>query len=292
MEPSDRYPDCSMRVITENQSFPESAQRSVLVPTMGALHEGHIALVRRAVEVAKERDLCAGCTVSIFVNPTQFDVAADYDRYARVLQDDIKKCAQAGASTVFAPSTGAVYPPDEPQVHRPMPDSAIGKGLEDAHRPGHFEGVCQVVRRLFELAKPAAAIFGEKDWQQYTVVRAMAAEDRSGIDVIASATVRESDGLAMSSRNRFLPESRREQALSLNRALKAAQLETTPEAAEASMLAVFRHHGIGTPDYAVVRDAQTLGPYQPGRPGRVIVAAAIEAEPTAVRLLDNAAWPG
>ena len=281
-----------MRVITDDQPFPQSDHRSVLVPTMGALHEGHIALIRRAVSIAHERGLSAGCTVSIFVNPTQFDVAADYERYARVVQSDIEMCADAGASAVFAPSTDAVYPPDEPQILRPLPDSAIGKGLEDAHRPGHFEGVCQVVRRLFDLTNPAAAIFGEKDWQQFTVVRAMAACDRSGIDVIAAPTVRESDGLAMSSRNRFLPPSRREQALSLNRALKAAQQESTPGAAEASMLSIFRHHGIETPNYAVVRDAQTLGPYRPGRPGRAIVAAAIEAEPTPVRLLDNAAWPG
>lgn len=280
-----------MRVVTDLSPFPEQAYGSVLVPTMGALHEGHLSLIGEASRAARERGIASGCCVTVFVNPTQFDDPADFERYARVLDEDIEACEAAGAETVFAPSPEAVYPPHEKIMTPRLPDQAIEKGLEDAQRPGHFEGVCQVVRRLFDLTHAGAAVFGEKDWQQYAVIRAMAARDTAHIGIIPSPTVREPDGLAMSSRNRFLPPHLREQALSLSRALIAARRETTPDAAEAAMRAVYSDHGI-VPDYAAVRDAETLGPYRPGHAGRVITAAPIQADPTPVRLLDNAPWPG
>lgn len=258
----------------------------VLVPTMGALHEGHLALIHLAAAHAEHAGL-PGCVVSVFVNPTQFDDPADYERYARVLDEDAAKCQASGAAGVYAPSVEAVYPPDRPVPVPPLPDQAAGKGLEDAHRPGHFEGVCQVVRRLFDLIRPAAAVFGEKDWQQLQVVRAMTARDGLGVEILNGPTIREPDGLAMSSRNRFLKGPERERALALHRALEAASRESTPADAEAAMRRVYREHGIDEPDYAAVRDAETLGPVTPGRPARAITAARVGT----VRLLDNAPWP-
>ncbi len=259
----------------------------VLVPTMGALHDGHLALVRLGVAHAARSGL-RGCVVSVFVNPTQFDDPADYERYARVLDEDAARCEACGAAGVYAPSAEAVYPPECPVPVPTLPDQAVGKGLEDAHRPGHFEGVCQVVRRLFDLVRPSAAVFGEKDWQQLQVVRAMSARDGLGVEILSGPTVREPDGLAMSSRNRFLKGSERGRALSLRRALDAAGRASTPAEAEAAMRRVYHEHGLGEPDYAAIRDAETLGPVVPGRPARAITAARVGT----VRLLDNAPWPG
>ena len=280
-----------MRVISDNSAPDFPTRGTVLVPTMGALHEGHLDLVRRAAREAEARGLEGGAVVSVFVNPTQFNDRADYDRYARVLDEDIAKCEASGAAAVYAPSVEAVYPDDGSVAVPPLPDQAVGKGLEDAHRPGHFEGVCQVVRRLFDLVRPAAAVFGEKDWQQLVVVRAMSQRDGLGVEVINGPTMYEADGLAMSSRNRFVPPEQRERALSLSLALDAACAQTDPLSAEKAMRRVYAEHGV-EPDYAAVRDAETLGEWTPGRPGRAITAAGIPGEATVVRLLDNRAWPG
>ncbi len=260
-------------------------RQTVLIPTMGALHEGHLALVSLAADHAVAHGLSGGAVVSIFVNPTQFDEPSDFERYARTLDADLAACEAAGASGVYAPSVETVYPTDNPVPVPPLPDQAVSKGLEDAHRPGHFEGVCQVVRRFFDLVRPAAAVFGEKDWQQFQVVRAMSERDSLGVEVLPGPTAREPDGLAMSSRNRFLPEDQRDKALALTRSLDAARAQQDPAAAEAAMRGVYTDHGL-TPDYAAVRDAQTLGPIQPGRPGRAITACRVGT----VRLLDNMPW--
>ncbi len=260
---------------------------SVLVPTMGALHEGHLSLIRQAVRHAGQYGFEAGCIVSIFVNPTQFDEPSDYERYARVLDEDIERCRSCGAAGVYAPAVDVVYPSADSVPVPDLPPQAVGKGLEDAHRPGHFEGVCQVVRRLFDLIQPAAAVFGEKDWQQLQVIGAMTARDRPGIEILNGPTVREPDGLAMSSRNRFLVGEERQQALALRRALDAASCASDPTEAEAAMRRTFAEHGIDHPDYAAIRDAESLGPPVKGRPARAIVAARVGS----VRLLDNAPWP-
>ncbi|USN99139.1 MAG: pantoate--beta-alanine ligase [Phycisphaeraceae bacterium] len=260
---------------------------SVLVPTMGALHEGHLALVRQAVEHADRHALAGGAVVWIFVNPTQFDEPSDFKRYARTLDDDVEQCRVCGASGVYAPAVRAVYPPDNPILVPQLPDQAVGKGLEDAHRPRHFEGVCQVVRRMFDLVRPAAAVFGEKDWQQLQVVHAMSARDNLGVEILNGPTVREPDGLAMSSRNRFLVGPEREQGLALSRALRAASDEPDPASAESAMRRVYADHAIDSPNYAAIRDAETLGPVVEGRPARAITAARVGT----VRLLDNAPWP-
>ncbi|NRA57284.1 MAG: pantoate--beta-alanine ligase [Phycisphaerales bacterium] len=135
----------------------------VLVPTMGALHTGHEALIHQAAHEASARNLAAGCVVTVFVNPTQFDEAHDFERYPRVLEDDAAKCRAAGARAVIAPPVDMVYPQGLDAPGPPVPDVAHDKGLEDEYRPGHFVGVTKVLDRLFDLTKPAAAVFGEKD---------------------------------------------------------------------------------------------------------------------------------
>jgi pantoate--beta-alanine ligase len=261
--------------------------RVSFIPTMGALHEGHAELIRRGAELSRERGL-EGCVVSIFVNPTQFNDKADLDRYPRTLEADLAICERAGAGCVYAPRVEDIYPPDATPPVPPLPRVAAEPGLEDAHRPGHFAGVCQVVLRLFRLVQPGIACFGEKDWQQLATIAAMTSEQGLGIEVVPVETVREPDGLAMSSRNRFLTPEDRARAISISAALRAALRGTTPDEAEGIMRRELRSVGI-EPEYAVVRDAATLGrPVGDGMAGawRALIAARVGA----VRLIDNAAW--
>lgn len=260
----------------------------VIVPTMGALHAGHAALISQAVSLAGSKGLPGGCVVTVFVNPTQFNEAADYQRYPRTLESDAAICRDAGASCLFAPETDDVYPPGAVVPPPPLPDVATRPGLEDRHRPGHFAGVCQVVRRLFEMSRPDAAVFGEKDWQQLRVVTAMTRGLGLSVDIVPGATVREADGLAMSSRNRFLSASDRRRGLALYRALRACQTAHTPDDAEAVMHDVLGAEGI-EPEYAVVRDSESLirksGTNKTGS-WRALIAARVGT----VRLIDNSAW--
>jgi pantoate--beta-alanine ligase len=263
----------------------EAAGAGVFVPTMGALHAGHSALVVRAAELAAQRGLSAGCIASIFVNPTQFNDPADFQRYPKTLDADLEACRVAGARAVFCPSVSDIYPSGALPEALPLPSVATEPGLEDRFRPGHFAGVCQVVHRLFDLVRPAAAVFGEKDWQQLQVISAMTRERRLGVEIVPHQTIREPDGLAMSSRNRFLGAEDRRRGLALRRALLAARLAKTPEEAETLMCAELAKDGITEPDYAVVRDAQTLLPSTAG-PWRALITARIGS----VRLLDNLSW--
>jgi len=256
----------------------------IFVPTMGALHAGHRALIIRAREIAAGRH---PIIVSIFVNPTQFNERSDFDRYPRTLDADAALCAEAGASVIFAPDVEAMYPPEHPPSVPPLPAVATTPGLEDAHRPGHFAGVCQVCARLFALVKPSIAIFGEKDWQQLAVIRALVQQESLGIEILGHPTVREPDGLAMSSRNVRLAPNHRRQALALSRALEEAGRHTNPDAAERAARLVLLANRI-SPEYMVVRDAATLGPATEGAPARTLVAARVGD----VRLIDNAPWPG
>jgi pantoate--beta-alanine ligase len=260
--------------------------RCVCVPTMGALHAGHAALIRQASALAHERGMQAGCVVTIFVNPTQFNEPKDYQRYPRTLAADLELCKSAGASIVFAPGAAEVYPPGHEVPVPPLPSVATRPGLEDAFRPGHFAGVCQVVQRLFALVRPAAAIFGEKDWQQLAVIRAMVAHERSAVEVLGAHTVREPGGLAMSSRNRFLSPAQREQALAISQALCESWHAKNPADAERAMLRTLTAAGI-KPEYAVVRDADTLEHPTPStKHHRALIAARVGD----VRLIDNAEW--
>lgn len=278
-----------MRVVTTKQELAAAMQAtraSVLVPTMGALHAGHASLIQQGAEIAERRNYDGGCVVTIFVNPTQFNEAADYQRYPKTLDADLAICAANGASCVIAPTPEMVYPPDETTPVPPLPEQATKPRLEDRLRPGHFEGVCQVVLRLFQLTKPKAAVFGEKDWQQLQVVRAMTREQGLSIDIIPGATIREEGGLAMSSRNRFLTPDERTRALAISRSLRSAGAEPSPHAAEQRLATDLAAAGI-VPDYAVIRDAETLLAPIAGRPMRAIVAGRVGT----VRLLDNAPWP-
>jgi pantoate--beta-alanine ligase len=251
---------------------------------MGALHEGHVSLIRKGVTIARDRNLADGCVVSIFVNPTQFNEPADFSRYPKTLEADLRLCEAAGASVVYAPSVEDVYPKDEPVETPPLPAVATRPALEDANRPGHFAGVCQVVKRLFDLVRPLAAIFGEKDWQQLQVIRAMTRDLRYPIDIIAGETIREQGGLAMSSRNVFLSDEDRKRALAISQALCESWSATSPAEAERLMRNELERHGLAV-EYAAVRHAESLEPSAHG-PHRALIAARLGS----VRLIDNSEW--
>jgi pantoate--beta-alanine ligase len=260
-----------------------------LVPTMGALHDGHGSLVRRMA--ARGRPV----VVTVFVNPTQFGPREDFARYPRTLDADVTLAERAGAAAVFAPAAETIYPRglDAARLEAdtwPLPPAATEPKLEDACRPGHFGGVCQVVSRLLDLCMPSIAVFGEKDYQQLRVLAQMAAAEGArwpGLQVEAAPTVREPDGLAMSSRNRYLRPEQRDQALGLVRALQVAASAQHPATAERLMHETLADHGLQV-DYAVVRDAGTLLPVGGfERPTRALIAARLDT----VRLIDNMAMP-
>lgn len=272
-----------MRLITESEDLAPFAG-CVFVPTMGALHAGHRRLVELAV--TRAREVRAAVVVSVFVNPTQFNDPRDLERYPRTLEADTALCREAGAAVVFAPRPEVIYPPGAIPPAPPLPPVAVQPGLEDAHRPGHFAGVCQVVKRLFDMVRPSAAMFGEKDWQQLQVIRAMTRQLALGVEIVPVPTVREPDGLAMSSRNVFLTPEGRVCARSLSAALCAACGERTAAAAETKMAEILHAAGVKT-EYAVVRDPESLLPLRPGAgTGRALVAAKVGA----IRLIDNAEW--
>lgn len=261
----------------------------VFVPTMGALHAGHEALIVRARGVA-----AGGCgvVVSIFVNPAQFNEASDFAGYPRTMERDVEMCRGLGVDVVFAPSVEGMYPEGvEAEGERGMasalPGVAVEPGLEDRWRPGHFAGVCRVCRRLFEVVGPAAAVFGEKDWQQLQVIRAMVAMDGTGVEIVGHPTVREADGLAKSSRNVRLSAAERSVAGVVARSLERARGERDPARAEEAGRALLEEAGMGV-EYFAVRDAETLGEWVEGRAGRVLTAVRLGG----TRLIDNMAWPG
>ncbi|WP_409331046.1 pantoate--beta-alanine ligase [Trujillonella humicola] len=247
-----------------------------LVPTMGALHAGHRTLVRAA------RERAGSIVVSVFVNPTQFGPGEDFDRYPRTWDADLAALAEEGADVVFHPPVDDVYPPGSLGVTvQPGP---LGAVLEGAVRPGHFAGVLTVVAKLFGLVRPDVALFGEKDYQQLTLIRAMARELALGVEVVGVPTVREDDGLALSSRNRYLDPEQRATAVALNRALRAGA-DAGPRGADA-VLAAAREVLSGAPglepDYLELTDPD-LGPAPAAGPARLLLAARAGS----TRLLDN-----
>jgi pantoate--beta-alanine ligase len=258
-----------------------SGGRVALVPTMGALHEGHASLVREARRLVGPAD---AVVVSIFVNPLQFGAGEDLDRYPRTFEADLAVCAREGADVVFAPAVDEVYPGGEPVVTvDPGPDS---RSPEGRIRPGHFRGVLTVVAKLFGLVRPDLAVFGEKDYEQLTMIRRMVADLCMGVEVVGAPTVREPDGLALSSRNRYLGPEERELALSLSRALRAGQ-EAAPSGPDAVVDAgwsvLSTAPGVEV-DYVVVAAPDLDGTPESG-PARMLVAARIGS----TRLIDNAA---
>jgi pantoate--beta-alanine ligase len=259
---------------------------AALVPTMGALHDGHGSLIRLAADEGRP------VLVSVFVNPTQFAPSEDFERYPRTLESDLEIAARWGAAAVFAPSADAIYPSGlaaarEQAAALPLPAVATRPGLEDRLRPGHFAGVCGVVARLFDLCRPGVAAFGEKDFQQLLVIESLVRMHPGrwpGLRILRGRTVREEDGLAMSSRNRYLSPPQREQALGLSRALQAAHAAQHPATAEAIMAECLAEHGLEV-EYAVVRDAASLESSADfARPCRALIAARLPS----VRLIDNA----
>jgi len=257
-----------------------SGARVALVPTMGALHDGHLALVKAALKVADR------VVVSIFVNPTQFAPHEDLSRYPRDESGDVAKLAGAGAHLVWAPSVADMYP-DGFATRVEVAGAALP--LEGEFRPVHFGGVATVVCKLFCAVTPDVAFFGEKDFQQLAVIRQMVRDLNLPVAVEGLATVREADGLALSSRNRYLSAEERAIAPKLYRVIsEVARGELPAPRAREQLLAA----GFTKIDYLEVRDAETLSPYEPahgepgsGRPGRVLVAAYLGK----TRLIDNVA---
>ncbi|OUZ10651.1 pantoate--beta-alanine ligase [Aeromicrobium sp. PE09-221] len=249
-----------------------------LVPTMGALHDGHVQLMKHA------RPLAETLVVSIFVNPTQFAPGEDFDAYPRTFDADLERCAEADVDIVFAPTVQVMYP-DGLDATVSVDAGPLGQILEGARRPTHFRGVLTVVAKLLGLVRPDVAVFGEKDYQQLTLIRLMARELCLGVDIVGCPTVREPDGLAMSSRNRYLEADERELAATINAALRAgvAAAAHGPEAVLAAARAVLDERSI-TPDYLALTDPDLAEPV-PGREARLLVAARIGRP----RLLDNIA---
>jgi pantoate--beta-alanine ligase len=249
-----------------------------LVPTMGALHEGHRTLVRAA------RKAAGAVIVSVFVNPTQFAPGEDYDRYPRTWDADLAALAEEGVDLVFHPGVEEVYPAGALGVTvQPGP---LGSVLEGAVRPGHFAGVLTVVAKLFGLVRPDLALFGEKDYQQLTLIRAMARELALGVEVVGVPTVREDDGMALSSRNRYLSPEQRATAATLSRALRAGAA-AGPQGADAVLAAaaaVLAEAPDLLQDYLELTDPD-LGPPPAAGPARLLVAARAGS----TRLIDNTA---
>ncbi len=252
-----------------------------LVPTMGALHEGHAALMSRA---RQEIGTGAPLVVSIFVNPMQFAPGEDLDRYPRTFEDDLAVCGGLGVDVVFAPSVEEVYPGGDPQVT--VEPGPLGAELEGRARPTHFRGVLTVVAKLFGLVRPDVAVFGQKDYQQLALVRRMVEDLCLGIDVVGAETVREPDGLALSSRNRFLDEDERRSATALSRTLFAAgeaAARGTDAAVDAARRELREASGVDL-DYLELR-APDLGPAPEAGEARLLIAARVGS----TRLIDNLA---
>ena len=266
-----------------------AGRRIALVPTMGALHAGHLSLVEHARERADV------VWVSIFVNPTQFEEGADFDRYPRTLDDDARLCEEAGVDVIYAPAVEDLYPPGAQSF---VEVEGLADSLCGASRPGHFRGVTTVVSKLFLAAKPHVAVFGQKDFQQLAVIRRMVRDLGFDVEVFGAPTVREPDGLALSSRNVHLGPVARREALALIRALDGAEKAVADgeRNSEHILEGVRRSLGeaaLGEIDYAELRDPDQLETAGPEISGPTLLALAVRFRPdpdgqgAPVRLIDN-----
>jgi len=248
-----------------------------LVPTMGALHEGHRSLIHLARARADQ------VVVSVFVNPLQFGPGEDYSRYPRTFDADLAVCREEGVGVVFAPAVEDMYPPDR-QVS--LCAGEMGRIVEGASRPGHFDGMLTVVLKLFNLVRPDLAVFGEKDAQQLAMIRRMVADLDLPVEIVGAPTVREADGLARSSRNRYLSARDRRVALALPRALRAGVAQPTPSRIRAAARAVLDDAAPELElDYLVLVDPATFGEVPESYTGEAVLAVAARAGGT--RLIDN-----
>jgi pantoate--beta-alanine ligase len=269
-----------VRTIAECRAEREKLGRLALVPTMGALHAGHVSLIAEAKRRAPH------AAVSIFVNPTQFGPREDFSKYPRPLDEDLAKCEAAGVELVFNPPPEEMYPEGEPQVVVDLPD--LTGVLEGKHRPGHFRGVCQVVAKLFNILRPEVACFGRKDFQQLRVLTAMVQTLNWPIEMVPCPTLRDADGLAMSSRNKYLSMEERHKALAIPRALQTAEKEFQSGIRQTNRL-IATMQNILLPqhlliDYVAVVDPLTLKNLDVVKGPAVL---AIAARVGTTRLIDN-----
>jgi pantoate--beta-alanine ligase len=278
---------CTVREMQAASATVKRAGRRVaLVPTMGALHEGHVALMRQA------RGRGAAVVVSIYVNPTQFGPREDFKQYPRDLEADGKLCHREQVDAVFAPSDDEVYPGGHGNAGTTgtwVEETALSQQFEGARRPGHFRGVCTVVVKLFNIVQPDLAVFGQKDYQQLQIVQRMVRDLRYPIEIVATPTVREPDGLAMSSRNQMLSSSERAQATVLWKALSVAhdlfnKGERNAHRLEAAMQRTVALAPAARLDYAQIVNADSLEPVHEVQRGNVVLLAAHVGK---VRLIDN-----
>jgi len=271
-----------MRVITtivEAQANP-NAKRRVLVPTMGALHKAHGEMLRVARKHAGHDGEVA---LSIFVNPLQFEPGSDYERYPRPEKADEEFCRNAGVDILFRPTVAEMYADDRSVF---VEEFLLSNTLEGKSRPGHFRGVCTVVAKLFNILSPDAALFGEKDFQQLVIVRRMVRDLNFRTDIIAVPTMREDDGLACSSRNRYLNIEERKQAPVLHKALLAAANAGNKSAKEIVDVVgkVIDEAPLARIDYVEVADSETLQPVETVRPNSLLALAVFFGK---TRLIDN-----
>ncbi len=263
---------------TDDRPTPRSVG---FVPTMGALHAGHRSLVRAA------RQHCGIVVASIFVNPTQFAPNEDFSRYPRTLEQDCQMLEAEGVDVVFTPTAEAMYPSGAATF---VDVEGVSDRLDGASRPGHFRGVATVVAKLFHIVQPELAFFGQKDAAQVAVLRKMVRDLDFPLEIIVCPTVREPDGLAMSSRNRYLSTEERRQALSLSRALQAAQMQAASGEHRASallqtMCATLQEGSSARVDYVAVVDPDTLLPLDDVASGALLAVASYVGS---TRLIDNA----
>ena len=272
----------TVKEVREQVARAREAGKSVgLVPTMGALHEAHLSLMRQA------RADCGFVVVTVFVNPTQFPPSEDFERYPRDLEADVKQAGEVGVEVVFAPPTSEVYPPGDAtfvEVAGPLVE-----GLCGPHRPGHFRGVTTVCARLFNIVGADRAYFGEKDYQQLLVVEQMVRDLHLPLEIVPMPTVREADGLAMSTRNKYLSPEEREAATVLHRALSAAKERVAAGEREAAALVggvreMIEAEPLVRLQYAELREADTLAEVR-RLEGRAVLAVA--AHVGKARVIDN-----
>ncbi len=252
-----------------------------LVPTMGALHVGHVSLIEAA------RKQCDTVVVSVFVNPTQFGPSEDFSRYPRTLEADIQACEKAGADVVFAPSVEEIYPKGYSTY---VNEELISKGLCGHSRPGHFRGVTTVVAKLFNIVRPDVAFFGQKDAQQVAVIKKMVNDLHFCVDIVVCPTVREADGMAMSSRNRYLSTIQRQDSLALSQALFNARKMVESGVRSPDRVIAETTHRLGEHRrirliYAQIVDRCTMEPMREILPGKSLLAVAVWVDE--VRLIDN-----
>ncbi|RPD49241.1 pantoate--beta-alanine ligase [Hymenobacter sediminis] len=271
----------------QTETWRREGKRIGLVPTMGALHEGHLQLVRAAAQE------CDAVVVSIFVNPTQFNNPDDFRLYPRLPEADAALLAPAGCTALFLPAVTEMYP--QSTVLR-FDFGALEQVMEGAHRPGHFNGVATVVSKLFHLSRPHRVYFGQKDLQQVAIVRQLIADLSFDLELVAFPTVREADGLAMSSRNRRLDAEARAIAPRLYQGLQLAEKlvqgrEASPAAVQAAAQELLASEPALDLEYLEVVDAQTLQPLTDWQPHRA-VAVCLAAHLGGVRLIDNVVIEG